>query len=119
MNDRELLEYAAKAAGFVIDEYPRNERSWAWVYRSVDRPNAVGQRLLFKWNPRNDDGAALRLAVKLQISVEQWPDSGDGEGSYCLTGDCIFEHHKNDSESATRLAIVRAAAEIGKLMENK
>jgi hypothetical protein len=70
------------------------------------------------WNPLTDDGDALRLAVALRINVYSppgkaasaswsWTDQ-DGEKytSYC--------NEKNGDIAATRRAIVRAAAEIGR-----
>ena len=52
--DRELLELAAKAAGWNISETPfgqwrRDEKYW--------------------WDPLTDDGDALRLAVKLRLDI--------------------------------------------------
>lgn len=52
------------------------------------------------WSPLTDDGDALRLAVKLRIEV-------------CSKGMEAF----GDPYAATRRAIVRAAAEIGRSME--
>jgi hypothetical protein len=94
MNDRELLELAAKAAGMNIEWQPRG-----WAHN-----NETG----CEWNPITDDGDALRLAVKLRINVEPvyvwhgpWTNGGTLEDPY----------------AATRLAIVRAAAEIGRNMK--
>ena len=95
MSDRELLEAAAKAAG--IGSY------------KGDYANGLDTKTGF-WNPLTDDGDALRLAVKLRIVIEQgdgWSDAG---------GWCTVYHsdHKDDPYAATRRAIVRAAAEIGR-----
>ena len=100
MNDKELLELAAKAAG-VEDEM-----------------------LLFGWwNPLTDDGDALRLAVTLNIDIEfregeVWAYRhafADGE---CFTAtERLADHQPENCGTgcrATRRAIVRAAAEIGK-----
>lgn len=64
-----------------------------------------------EWNPLTDDGDALRLAVKLDISVF---------GHFPLDAVAAFEgrriiEKKNpvDPMLATRRAIVRAAAAIG------
>ena len=101
ITDRELLELAAKAAGVVaVDGH-------YWIARdSSGEPN--------KWNPLTDDGDALRLAVKLLLTVEV--EDGFTE---VLTGSGmeITESHKEDSLLATRRAIVRAAAEIGRAMK--
>lgn len=97
-NDRELLELAAKAAGNIEDWEPE-----------------------MSWNPLTDDGDALRLAVKLNLSLQ------------CATGLSIvtYEDHnahikqvgerhnlqQDRANAATRRAIVRAAAEIGRNMK--
>jgi hypothetical protein len=70
------------------------------------------------WNPLTDDGDALRLAVKLQIHIE--PDPLDVVVDWEIgdeTTRSIVEYgssHAGDINAATRRAIVRAAAEIGK-----
>jgi hypothetical protein len=95
--DKELLELAAKAAG-------RGDHWW------------VGDTHL-KWNPLEDDGDALRLAVKLKIPMQfpDWENMTRTWGSKnCL--DAFNEPHGTDPLAATRRAITRAAAEIGRSM---
>jgi hypothetical protein len=97
MTDKELLELAAKAAGL-----------------EVVTPTMLtyGQ-----WNPLTDDGDAFRLAVKLEIAINPY------------AGKTVFAHNESgrlghekwdcwddDPYAATRRAITRAAAEIGKAM---
>ena len=108
MSDRELLELAAKAAGYVI------ELDMNWGTGGMPFFRMSGN----KWNPLADDGDALRLAVKLRIgfvaSTEQQPE--DAIVLYQI-GDVPYRsvvHHKGDELNATRRAIVRAGAEIGK-----
>ena len=104
MTDRELLENAAKAAGIPPALYEtRNGMVW-------EPDKKVWRRA---WNPLTDDGDALRLAVKLQMSL----DTGLGQSLAISLGgkDCV-EQHAGDPLAATRRAIVRAAAEIGKAM---
>jgi len=92
MTDRELLELASKACG--LEE--------------------AKMRIEFnQWNPLEDDGDALRLAVKLRLdigfeklhTVSVWSDPRDG---------WIIEHCDDgmgaDISEKTRRAIVRAAA---------
>ena len=95
MTDRELLELAAKA-------------SWGAM---ADQMIASG------WDPLTDDGDALRLAVKLHIDLDAYAnavrccksvDFDDSEGTEA------WESFGDDPHAATRRAIVRAAAEIGK-----
>ena len=98
MTDRELLELAAKAAG--------QERSVAGDLWS----NARGTL----WNPLTDDGDALRLAVQLKLEFEWWKN-GVAIGREDMPPPPI-ECTDTDPYAATRRAIVRAAAEIGKAM---
>ena len=122
MTDRELLELAAKAYGFGADsggfiwtcsEYPRgtNKSGALWNYKGwLDTAEL--------WNPLEDDGDALRLAVQLNIDIEI-SDCGaetwafDDEGGIDVH---VLESANHCKLSATRRAIVRAAAEIGAQM---
>jgi len=102
VDDRELLELAAKAAG--IDAvYEKGYLTW------FDR----GRPFRPAWKPLTDDGDALALAVRVFLTV------GVEDGfTEVLTGIgmAITESHNGDALSATRRAIVRAAAEIGRSM---
>jgi hypothetical protein len=95
MTDRELLEAAAKAAGYELQE---TEDGF-----EIDFDDS---RI---WNPLTDDGDALRLAVKLNLITGQ---------------DTAWHYHYGaelalglDPLAATRRAVVRAAAAIGKEMK--
>lgn len=109
MTDRELLELAAKAAGL-----------WDAANNCIDIP----------WNPLTNDGDALRLAVELEIDISLYAEKGgcvyaqskhllgfgtDGNPSY-QAHEYMKEAYGSDKTAATRRAIVRAAAEIGKAM---
>ena len=109
MNDKELLEKAAKAAGIEKDE-------WTGLYRVPPLPDGTLIAKTGGWNPLTDDGDALRLAVKLNLSISTGPCivkcnsiSGALRGNF-IEEDSIYQ----DRYAATRRAIVRAAAEIGK-----
>ena len=111
MTDRELLELAAKAAGIEFN----------------DKRSPTGNVALYCagagwWNPLTDDGDALRLAVRLEISIMF--------GVHATTINCevydwaedeVLIDRKEDGRkepyAATRRAIVRAAAEIGRNMK--
>lgn len=103
--DRELLELAAKAAG--IDG--------VYMQRLTGDGLAVRGCLVQLWNPLTDDGDALRLAVKLRITVE--PDLLETKASaYVLIGGkrqhFVSVSGKVTRHEATRRAIVLAAAKM-------
>ena len=98
--DRELLELAAKAARYqyakhggyiVVDGIPGN------------------------WNPLTDDGDALRLAIKLRIDIITRDSSRETWAQAPMQRTVLVPWEGNEY-AATRLAIVRAAAEIGRTM---
>jgi hypothetical protein len=107
MTDRELLEAAAKAEGHA---YP-----WVLPARGGERP----------WNPLTDDGDALRLAVKLGISILSFPACIGTRWPLnnlpvkLIGTDPPYEDISSGQDPlvATRRAIVRAAAEIGRSMK--
>ena len=108
MTDRELLELAAKAAGIQFYALSRGGARYA--------PQPGIMQPYVRWNPLADDGDALRLVVKCNLHV----CVGYGSVSACLQDDGSFhriEEIKDDPYAATRRAIVRAAAEIGRAME--
>lgn len=99
--DRELLEFASKAAGIklLIDTVSG--------YRNVSNGDT--------WNPLRDDGDALRLAVKLRIKFRYnealgralaWPMGAREAGAITVN----IEDCERDECAAARRAIVRAAA---------
>ena len=117
MTDRELLELAAKAAGIHIGP----DSPWSG-YSDRDgfyTTNMDGSAVTWRWNPIADDGDALRLAVRLRsygviisfVSVAQVE-------VLALRCDSPYEEFEStDPYAATRRAIVRAAAEIGRQMK--
>ena len=111
MSDRELLELAAKAAG--IDAHVTE-----WSSTVEDDEGDY----LKPWNPLTDDGDALRLAVTIgerfgaTLTITR-------SGIVLYYGNSrLYEYRDNDDakpfdfNAATRRAIVRAAAEIGRNM---
>ena len=113
MSDRELLEMAAKAAGIQYDGLDEDRGCDIWWIPELSRYDA--------WNPLTDDGDAMRLAVVLDLDIE-FDCKADGLQTYVtvvgreVQNKTSYEHHGDDPFSATRRAIVRAAAEIGKAM---
>jgi len=120
MTDRELLELAAKAAGYSL--------KWGDVYivcdtdvDCTDQPYVVsGQpdEADWYWDPLADDGDAFRLAVKLRIDVHHSTTMvvAERDTAFDRFEVGVAELKGDDDFSATRRAIVRAAAEIGKAM---
>lgn len=101
MTDRELLQKAAKAAGYSIDED---------CDRTDVRDNGGGP---LRWNPLEDDGDALRLAATLNIwPVRQYRSQTIvvQEGS-AYFDELVSEPIGDDVCAAVRRAIVRAAAD--------
>ena len=106
MNDKELLELAAKAAGYTAF------------------PGHAAQILDSGWNPLTDDGDALRLACVLGLTVECDFHDSDTCTAYQTRGDIVADEQAGmvgevigaPDFAATRRAIVRAAAEIGRAM---
>ena len=120
MTDRELLELAAKAAGYPFDDGRFEDAAkpgawWGWSYieSSGEPPNDSAWTEL--WNPLTDDGDALRLAVKLKLDIG-FPND-DCVWAFARRTDVCRENPNPDPYAATRRAIVRAAAEIGKGMK--
>jgi len=105
MTDRELIDLAAKAADIQLVDL-------------LDSYGDLGGLEREGWNPLKNDGEALRLAVKLHIDILQFKYH---EGKmYCQVdrmGKAFFENLNENPYTATRRAIVMAAAEIGKAMK--
>lgn len=101
MTDRELLELAAKAAGIDVTTDKNLRYNNFWILED-------GEATCF-WNPLTSDGDALRLAVILDLSIVFG-------ANYVIVGNAQTPtvNNANDPYAATRRAIVRAAAEIGK-----
>ena len=112
MSDRELLELAAKA----LDDpklFANNTGApWQYWIGFCEEMQCDVTRL---WNPLEDDGDALRLAARLEIGLH-WCISGRIY-AHMHGGVETCESSREDRESSLRRAIVRAAAEIGKSMQ--
>ena len=107
MNERELLTLAAQAAG-IEGEY----ECWTGQgFKEGIRQVLNGAKCLMPWNPLTDDGDALRLAAKLEIQVRWRTSAVDAHAGKVSTSEHIETYGKM---KATRRAIVRAAAELGR-----
>lgn len=97
MDDKHLLEMAAKAVG----------------YCKFD--NHAKQMIESGWNPLTNDADAFRLMVALGLGISVGYEA-DPEVYVCKGADSsldIVAPFNNDKNAATRRAIVRYAAEIG------
>jgi hypothetical protein len=104
VSDRELLKLAAKAAGIDADV-----TEWSSAIQDDEGD------YLKPWNPLTDDGDALRLAVELKMDLivhERLSSAAVEDGFFRR-----HEQHNDDPYAATRRAITRAAAEIGRNMK--
>lgn len=91
MEDKELIELASKASG-----------------------KYYGPLI----TPLHNNALAFELMVSLRISVEFWEGYKEvWATSYESEMDSLIEPYGDDPYAATRRAIVRAAAEIGRTME--
>lgn len=114
MTDRELMEFAAKAVDLKKHRYCE---AWKAMAEYTLQDGYYGP----SWSPLTDDGDARRLAAKLRLDigfhdtnghVRAHPRSGPSSGYTMFVAE---DYHAHSSiEAATRRAIVRAAAEIGK-----
>lgn len=105
MGDRELLQLAAKAAGYGV-RFQDGMTAGIWTKES-------GVTRCY-WNPLEEDGDTARLEVSCQLSVDVTEFgvlSEKADGIACFE---TFTKHNGDRNKARRRASVRAAAEIGK-----
>lgn len=120
--DKELIELAAKAIGInvvskLMPVFGSNNETLEFFQLFDD--GKVGT-----WNPLKDSGDALQLVVNLHLIVGVY----DSYTSVCLTNSadrlftaeeslCWNSETNGDPYAATRKAITRAAAEIGRNMK--
>jgi hypothetical protein len=103
MTDRELLEKAARAAGYGEVIYLSDDERYAVVCT----PSGKKENEWRFWDPIDDNADAFRLMVDLQLEVAVHETiSGVINGN--LIGGSV--HHDGDPHAATRRAIVLAAA---------
>lgn len=110
LTDKELLELAAKAAGF------NNGNDAVW-FKWSEQWQAFHTRYEGIWNPLADDGDALRLAVDLQmettINLGENSNHAWARPATLNTGSSMIDKCRY---AAARRAIVSAAAELGRSM---
>lgn len=125
MNDRELLEAAAEAAGMKVT---------GWNTQQGEEVAVLDDGSF--WQPlhmnriTNADGDAFRLAVKLGIQIRQYPiydtprfaayacePKWDSDAQKNIGAEALVQYD-GDQYAATRRAIVRTAAALTR-MESK
>lgn len=104
MEDRELLELAAKAAGI--------QGEWGAEGYVEQRQGLIPNGWRRAWAPLSNDGDALQLAVKLQMCVS----IHDGHCMACAVTGEVRTVRDTPTANATRRAIVLAAANVGEAM---
>jgi hypothetical protein len=127
--DRELLELAAKAAGFgaphsgatcwTESEYPRGSGKHGALWNYVGYMDTAE---LF--NPLTDDGDAFRLMVAIGIRMYPAVEDGQGALAHAAMASRVFgerniartEPGEMGDAAAARRAVTRVAAEIGRSM---
>ena len=115
MTDREMLELAARAGSCVVKgAVLPGGRSDGWWGLYLEKENDTGA--FQEWNPRTDDGDALRLAVYLEFEIDI-TSTGVAVRTRCGLKVLVNKTEEPDLCAAARLAITRAAAEIGRQME--
>jgi dienelactone hydrolase len=108
--DQEMLEFSAKAYGIEL-EYRHG--SDAYYY---DDPETGRE----EWLPQHKDGQALRLAVKLSMTIHiyqqynvDWVTTATIPNKKWV----MCWHKTRSAEAATRLAIARVAELFGREMK--
>lgn len=111
MSDRELLEMAAKAARIIGLWHERGQ--------CIHVTNCAGLSDIW-WRPLEDDGDALRLAASLSMCIEVNGMFVHADMRHCVNDLGYVEENTARNAgcilTATRRAIVRAAALIGESM---
>lgn len=104
--DRDLLELAAKAAGIEIHFDDEGD-----CYRIT----SSGIRTY--WDPRHFDGDAFRLMVDLRLIVVQYTAGLTVHQGGPVLSNTSYAKFDGNRCASTRHALVSAAAEIGRKMQ--
>lgn len=117
-----LLYYATKAIGF-IDDKTNSTNTGKGLHRNEQGHFYwVDKNGIHLWDPSEDDGDSRRLEVALRLDTQHEFFEDDRM--------CVFsglppeypdqvEFYEDDAYAATRRAVLRIAAEIGKYRMNK
>lgn len=121
MSDRELLELAAKANwAFDIDDMSLRwcDKEQCILYIHADNQDHNGIDRELPWRPLDDDSDAFCMALKLGICIQPIPncDTVQVYQEREFTAEPYNIHVVALGNVEARIAITRAAAEIGKLL---
>lgn len=111
--ERELLELAAKACGLKVELAENAAGDLVWMRDCQNEHFGCG----VPWNPLHNSGECFDARAKRRIKIE---DFANGVRVVALDnqGDAIEKvemfYKESDRPAATRLAVTRALAEIGK-----
>lgn len=125
-SDIKLMKLAAKAYGINVYESDDGtiQRRPILVFSAGGRMGTMPYEV--EWNPLRDDDQALRLSIKLKMTIVHVPSKENANDEFVNA--MVFDHedrlislyelyHSNAYE-ATRRVIVNVAAELGKLIDN-
>lgn len=121
MTDRELLALAAKAAGAEHNGYRFGENGREPLYGVFVYDPDEDCDVAKPWNSRDNNEDAFALAARLKMEIDH---NHPADQTLWVSvrvhpmRDCFAEefHDENQREGSMRLAITRAAAEIGRAM---
>lgn len=115
MSDRELTDLAAAAVGILL-KWPQDPSTYRLVEGIPPRRTDTWEN----WNPKDDDGDALRLAVDLHITVFTAGATLAGKpicSASSPDGKCSGHALRTaDPRADVRRAILLCAAEIARRM---
>ena len=91
MSDRDLLEAAAKAAGIELVRWNDGTEPYSSGLGFILKTNRL-------WNPLEDDGDALRLAVQCGITITP-KDASLADIRRAIVNMAAYESNKHDSRN--------------------
>ncbi|WP_241065466.1 hypothetical protein [Achromobacter insuavis] len=109
MNDRELLELAAKATG--IEVWPDIDFQAHTLFTPPAKADPDGKVTGIEWNPLAENGDNRRLQVRLRLGLVPLEGGGWDCYSYTDAGETMLATDMDPNR-----AVVLAAATIGKEM---
>lgn len=108
MNDQQILQLAAKAAGLEVRWTEEDVFQGSFLRRVIPAPRPPASKWLY-WRPLIDGGDAFSLAMELRMMVNFTADGAIAYYGKGLASGSIYDQ-------SPHRAIVRAAAAIGSVM---